>query len=93
MIPRTSGDPFRTSPHWRDFSNVDKLDDRPPGDRPGSGDDDRPHHLGSPDHHLVITECLLVICVKKCRKKEEENEDDFAGDLNEDYGVYYSAEG
>ena len=41
-----------------------------------------------------ITLCLLVIWVKRCRKKpEEENEDDFAGDLNEDYGIYYSPEG
>ena len=41
-----------------------------------------------------ITVCLLVIWVKRCRKKpEEENDNDFAGDLNEDYGIYYSAEG
>ena len=41
-----------------------------------------------------ITLCLLVICVKKCRQKpEEETDDDFAGDLNEDYGVYYSPDG
>ena len=41
-----------------------------------------------------ITLCLLVICVKRCRKKPmEETEEDFAGDLNEDYGIYYSVEG
>ena len=37
---------------------------------------------------------VLVIIVKRCRKKpEEETDADFAGDLNVDYGIYYSAEG
>ena len=42
-----------------------------------------------------ITLCLLVIWVKRCRKKpQEENEDDEdAGDQNEDYGIYYSPQG
>ena len=40
-----------------------------------------------------ISLCLLVICVKKCRRRVEEDGGmwDYAGDLNEDYGVYYSA--
>ena len=40
-----------------------------------------------------ISLCLLVICVKKCRMKVEENVGmgDYAGDLNEDYGIYYTA--
>ena len=37
---------------------------------------------------------VLVIIVKRCRKKpEEETDADFAGDLNVDYGIYYSADG
>ena len=37
--------------------------------------------------------CLLAICVKKCRPRVEGDGGmgDYAGDLNEDYGVYYSA--
>ena len=48
-----------------------------------------------------ISLCLLVICVKKCRKKVEGGwrigwehgwrVGDYAGDLNEDYGIYYTA--
>ena len=38
---------------------------------------------------LSLSLLLLAITVKKCRKKPQV-EEDFAGDLNEDYGVYYS---
>ena len=41
-----------------------------------------------------ISICLLAICVKKCREKLGETEEtgDYAGDLNEDYGIYYTSE-
>ena len=40
-----------------------------------------------------ISLCLLAVCVKRCRRRVEEDGGmgDYAGDLNEDYGVYYSA--
>ena len=64
---------------------------------PATGTDTYRHlviGLGAGITIAPITLCILAIWVKKCRKKpEEENDDDFAGDLNEDYGIYYSAEG
>ena len=39
---------------------------------------------------LSLFALLLAITVNNCRKKPAE-EEEFAGDLNEDYGVYYSA--
>ena len=64
---------------------------------PNTGTDTYRHlviGLGAGITIAPITLCLLVIWVKRCRKKpEEENDSDFGGDLNRDYGIYYSPEG
>ena len=42
----------------------------------------------------LVTTCLVIFCYHKCKKQEGDLEiEEFHGELNEEYGVYYSVEG
>ena len=42
----------------------------------------------------LVTTCLVIFCYHKCKKQEDDVEmEEFHGELNEEYGTYYSLDG